>query len=71
MSSRQAAYEKGVINGSSNRPHTKLYAKLSDYPSYYIVKAYCKAHNILARAYYHKDYVEVYLISPKSLLEDI
>ncbi len=47
---------------------SKQYSKLSDCPSYYTVKAYCEAHNTLARAYYHKDDVRRYLISPKSLI---
>lgn len=50
---------------------SEQYNKLSDCPSYYVVKVYCEAHNILVRAYYHKDEVKRYLISPKSLLEDI
>jgi len=47
---------------------SKQYSKLSDCPSYCAVKAYCEAYNTLARAYYHKDDVRIYLISPKSLV---
>jgi len=47
---------------------SKQYSKLSDCPSYYTVKAYCEAHNILINAYYNKDDAKMYIINPKNLV---
>lgn len=45
------------------------YSKLSDCPSYGTVKAYCEAYNILAKAWYHSQYVKAFLITPKKIVE--
>lgn len=47
---------------------SKQYGKLSNCPTYYLVKAYCEAYNVLVKEHYHKDDVKGYLISPKSLI---